>query len=721
MKPKLKELKSKLVEWFSIKRAKNPRMIVLLFILLINIVFWSISAFLISRLALSGTEGMSFWEAAYYTVTMILDAGCIQFVIADIGASGVAIAIICMVIILLGMILFTGAVIGYVTNYISSYIDNANSGTSRLKVSGHLVILNWNTRASEIVNDLLYCPGKQVVVVLVDDRKAEIQKEVNERIAHTIAKENADLRKDLKGLGFLRSEYRFLKNRLKNNITLIVREGDVFSSKQLHDISLERSRSVVILGSDINNSVCRFENLDRIKAASRGNAQTVKTLMQVSDITAAEYSDDNQKIIVEITDDWTHDLVERIIRYKVGDTDESEQRNKCNIVPVRVNQILGQILSQFSLMPELNYAYSELFSNKGATFCVKDFQCENDVEYISSYLETHPNALPLTSMAARKDGTRQGHFYYSAEDQRDIDTRATVADTGYRVKLNHRFHMSSKNVVILGHNSNCKYIMEGFASFVGEWQSNDPNMEVLNILVIDDAESLEKHGHYREYPFVFETVAATIYDRELICSTIERFVDSNENDTSVLILSDDNAPNDEIDSNALANLVYVQDIINSRKQNDAFDPESIDIIIEIIDPKHHDVIRSYNISNIVISNRYISKMITQIGEKEAIFDFYTDILTYDVARTAGYESKEVYAKKVGDFFEELPDECTVSELVRAVWYASIDSELPQDMVFPTMVLGCVKPGGKVMLFGAHNMRDMIKLEAQDKLIVYSTH
>ena len=44
-----------------------------------------------------------------------------------------------------------------------------------------------------------------------------------------------------------------------------------------------------------------------------------------------------------------------------------------------------------------------------------------------------------------------------------------------------------------------------------------------------------------------------------------------------------------------------------------------------------------------------------------------------------------------------------------------------EFVFPTMALGCVKPGGKVTLFGAHNMRDMIRLEAQDKLIVYSTH
>ena len=38
--------------------------------------------------------------------------------------------------------------------------------------------------------------------------------------------------------------------------------------------------------------------------------------MQVSDITADESSADNQKIIVEITDPWTLELVKKIIKEK---------------------------------------------------------------------------------------------------------------------------------------------------------------------------------------------------------------------------------------------------------------------------------------------------------------------------------------------------------------------------------------------------------------------
>lgn len=691
--------------------AKNPGMVVLLAILLFNIVFFIASALIISNLALEGTEKMGFFEAAFYTITMILDAGCIQFVIADIGQSGVAIAIICLVIIFIGMISFTGAVIGYITNYISNFIAISNDSTRKLSVSNHLVILNWNTRASEIINDLLYCRKKQKVVVLVSGRKKEISKEIDERLSDTIHKENHALYVRCKNLGFPKQHITYFRERLKHNITIIIREGDVYSSKQLYDISLDKARAVVILGNDINNTICKFEHKDKLEESSKGNTQTIKTLMQVSDITASESSADNQKIIVEISDDWTWELVDRIIRHK-------QVMGKCNIVPVRVNQILGQILSQFSLMPELNLAYKDLFSNKGTTFFVEDKDVSDDNEYITNYLKTHRCAIPLTSMDA--DG--KNYFFYSSLSQKDIEKTSDVADSGYTVKLNHNYWIERKNVIILGHNSKCRDIMQGFREFRNEWNFKNGKDEILQIIVIDDQQSLEKMNYYKDYPFVVDTVSASIYDEKVICSTIEKFVDSNEEDTSILILSDDSALSEDIDANALANLVYVQEIIASKKKaNPDFDVAKVDVIVEIIDPKHHDIVNSYSVNNVVISNRYISKMITQIGEKEAIFNFYTDILTYDEEDAEEYQSKEVYCKKVSTFFEEVPKECTEAELIRAVWNASVSDSIPKEKQNPTIVLGYVKQDGKLTLFEGDQQDKKVKLEKSDKIIVFTNH
>lgn len=704
-------MKRKINEWISIHVAKNPGRVLLLAILLFNVVFFFLSALIISNLSLSGTEKMPFFKAAFCTITMILDPGCVQFVVEDIGAMGVVVAVTCLCIIFIGMISFTGAVIGYITNGISNFIDNANAGSRELHVSDHVVVLNWNTRASEIINDLLYCEKKQKVVVLVNSRKAEIEREIEERIADTVERENRAIIQKYSEYGFLKRNFKIMFNRFKKNITVIVREGDVFSSKQLHDISVEKAKIVIILGNDINNTICKFEHQNHVSSTNKGNSQTVKTLMQVADITSAEYSSDDQRIVVEITDDWTRDLVNRIIDCK-------QIEGKCNIIPVEINKILGQILAQFSLMPELNYVYKELLSNKGATFYTEEREMTPDTEFIPKYLEHHKKAIPLTHMIT-DDG--KSYAYYVSNLESDIKNTCENSECDYSVTLNKNYWIEQKNVIILGHNSRCRDIMEAFCNFRSEWNKNDGS-EILHITVIDDQENLDKMNNYEEYPFVLDTIPASIYDRELICTTIDRIVSENCGDTSILILSDDKALNDDIDANALANLVFVQDIINTKiKNNPDFDKESIDVIVEIIDPKHHDIVNSYSVNNVVISNRYISKMITQIGEKESLFEFYKDILTYDIDTTGGYESKEVYAKKVSAFFDEIPNPCKADEFIRAVYDASVSKNLPENRRFPTVALGYVKPGGKTVLFAGNQSEIDVNISKHDKLIVYSNH
>ena len=211
---------------------------------------------------------------------------------------------------------------------------------------------------------------------------------------------------------------------------------------------------------------------------------------------------------------------------------------------------------------------------------------------------------------------------------------------------------------------------------------------------------------------------ADIYDREKICQAINEFVDANAEDTSILILSDDMVAHQDQDANALTYLIYVQDIISRRKQADPdFDPLRMDVVVEILNPKNSDIVRSYSIDNIVISNRYISKMITQTGEKEAIYDFYYDILTYDAsdnAEAGSFESNELYIKSVREFFRCLPPRCSASQLIRGVYNASPENNR-------NIVLGYVDGKGKITLFCGDQREFFVELQPKDKLIVFSNH
>ena len=163
----------------------------------------------------------------------------------------------------------------------------------------------------------------------------------------------------------------------------------------------------------------------------------------------------------------------------------------------------------------------------------------------------------------------------------------------------------------------------------------------------------------------------------------------------------------------------MQEIINRKKQEPDYRPGSIDVIVEIIDPKHHDIVNSYSVNNVVISNRYVSKMIAQIGEVDALFNFYSDILSYaDDDESAG---KEIYLKKVKDFFAEPPAPCTAAELIRAVFNASTDPSLPEAERDPAFVMGYVRPDGEMIIFEGDQTEIQVELHPDDKLLVFCSH
>lgn len=718
-------------EKISIFQARKPAGLVLTGIIIANLVFFIISAGIISALAPESMKYDGFWPSLYYTLTMVLDAGCIEYVISDVGEVGVIVIIACLVVIFLGMIIFTGAMIGFITNWISTFIDKANEGAHSLQISDHTVILNWNSRASEIVNDLLYTGKVEKIVVLVPDNKENVEKEIHDRLSDTIFKEEVKLEENCKNKNFIekivyKHKYRVTDKKLR----IIVRQGDTYFTQELNDICIKQAKSVIILGKDDFNNICKYEMQENINKS--GNSNTIKTLVQVADLTAADDSADKQKIIVEVEDDWTLGLVETIIKHK-------EKYGKCNIVPVSVNRILGQILSQFSIMPELNLVYSELFSNKGAAFYDEPIESDNaDISskyktdnYVVEYLKLHKKSIPLSSLVTREGGE---HFFYVANKSDDINNIGLTEDFGI-ASVQPDFQLEKRNVIILGHNSKNEDIMKGFNSFCKEWHlPGEDARSILDITVIDEAESLEKLNYYKKYDYVSDCIAADVYDRDTITDAINQYVDSHVGDVSVLILSDDHVKTEDLDAKALTYLIYVQDIIHERiAASEDFDPESIDVVVELLNPKNSDVVKNYSVDNVVISNRYISKMVTQIGEKEALYDFYNDILTYDAEVVDLYKSKELYAKKVHRFFkkDQIPEECTATELIRAVYEGSLiaanESVNPACKNNVSMVLGYVKkgkvdnPDEKMILFSGNQDKIRVRLEPEDKLILYSNH
>ena len=676
--------------WLSIQVAKHPKRVVLVLIILFNVLFITVSAALISSLSLRGTEHMNFFHAAYYTITMILDAGCIEAVITDIGTAGVALTLTCIAVIIIGMITFTGAVIGYLTNILNDFIEKANAGNTRLYLSDHTVILNWNARAPEIVTDLLYSDNKETVVALVKSGRDDIEKEIEERLYLTIEKENEIVCKKAETMGFF-ARRRYLKNNmLDNNVTFIVIEGNIFSQKQLKDIRIDYAKAVIILSND---------QTDDDGQPNEGNPQAVKALMQTTDIVSAGKASHDQNIIIEITDQWTYDIVQRIISGK-------ELGEKCNIVMFQAEKFLGQLLAQISITPEMTRIYGSLFSNKGVTFYTEPVQTDDEIGYIRDYLSTHTNAVPLALL----DRNGKRCFCFAADNQKNISKENKPDSKGCSVELGVT-QSESKRVIMVGHNSMVEEIMSCYEAYVSTQGD-------IKITVIDDAESIKRMDDYKRYPFVEEAVEFDIYNIDKSFEIFDRLLFGTTEETSILILSDDTELDENADSSALMYLVYIQDYIReSLRKNPGYDIKNVKTIVEITNPGNYDIAKGYDMVDAIISNRFTGDIITQIGEKESIYDFYKDLLSFSPDEKGG-QSKKPQVIKVSSFFRETPAPCTAYDLVRAVFEASVSSAGTKEKQSPALVLGYVKVDGEIMIFSGDLTEINVALEAEDKIIVY---
>ena len=695
----------KIFEWISIHSVKTPKFMVLLVILAANMVFLCFAALVIMEFAPPSLGEPDFWHCVYYASTMLI-SGFTSDVIEQVSEAAAVLVIFSMACVVIGMITFTGTVIGYIAQVIFNFVENADSNTRKLRISNHTVILNWNTSAAEIINEIMHKGTREKVVVLVEQDKDDIIREIKERLSDTMESDNKEVKKIAASMKPSEQRKFIRNNKVKNKLMLIVREGDSWSAKQLNDISIKQAKSIIILSNGKSIAHDNDDSNEVLEMKEKGNSSTVKTLLQVAQLVSEKDSIIKQMVVVEVENDWTLSLVKTVIR-------QVKSKGGCNIIPVAANHILGQVFSQFAIMPELNLVYSTLFSNKGVSLYVKatDDYALTDTEFISEYIENHFEAIPL-AIIHDEDGML--YRYYLSDTMQHTDSFLHTPEDNITVSINPNYEILDKHILILGHNSKSVAIMEGFKAFDKEWKKKDGS-EVLDVTIIDSESNLEKHSRYKQYSFVNKVIGANVYDREIINIAVSDFIEKFKGRGSIIILSDDTVPEEDIDADVLAYLVFIYEIINIRLSNDPeFDPDSIDLVVEILNPRNFDILSHYSTKNIIISNRYISKMIMQISEKEAIFHFYEGLLDYLVEDEESFTSKELYIKKVGEFFNVVPGPCTAADLIRAVWYCSPNEN-------KSLVLGFFCPQGNMTLFAGDQRKINITLTDKHKLILYSNH
>jgi hypothetical protein len=255
-----------------------------------------------------------------------------------------------------------------------------------------------------------------------------------------------------------------------------------------------------------------------------------------------------------------------------------------------------------------------LFSFSGA-----EFYSEKETP-LDEYLKLHNKAIPIYNY--------KGLTYILAEKEKYLSSYRSVPLTSYKkLDIMQGNIRKDKTVVIFGNNNKLKYILKSL-----ELYELDSGSKV-NCTVINNNDA----------------------------KTIDESIKNIKKIDSILILSSIDKEDKDYDSDVILTLLMIQDIAKLHKA---------DIIIELLDPKNYNIAKNYNIRNTIVSNKYISKIITQLSKNSSLYHLFVDLLTFDTNKDE--ETYEIYTYSVDSLFKDTNDLSfsSVSELINSCYFSS---------------------------------------------------
>ena len=462
----LKSIFLKLKAKKTLKTYQKPLLVTLLTLLLINFIILAIAAIIAFAIDNNNYNGALFgsnFAAAFVTAVkwMIAPNSILSY-----DTDKLSIMVLAAVVIVIEMVLFSGAIVAMVTTSLRSFIDKKSKAKGKIILSNHFIILNWNSKVPDIIFNLMLKGFKNNIVILSNQTKEYIESEI-------------------KSL--------FLANDVtqKYKANLIIKEGDPLLRGNLDDISIEKASQIVVMAredmSDGDDDNILNQDLLNLKIVLRIGSFEIPS---------------NTQIVVETDSDETRQQIENI-SYTV-----SSLKGK-SVIPVSFNRKIGQIIAQSIVSPEMAEVYLELFSFQGAEFYSIDSK-----ETVEEYMNTHDNSIPVVKL---------NKLFVLADDEKECLKRREGAISSI-VPLKPVVIRPYKNcnIFVIGDNKKSEFILDNLNRSA---ESDEFNYQIKhyhkneNDLLIKDIK--ETDGEKKVLILSDDNVSEESYDANVFVTLIE--------------------------------------------------------------------------------------------------------------------------------------------------------------------------------------------------------
>lgn len=410
----------------------HPRVAIALLLVMVNLAV----IFLFTGV-LALIKGASFFgEMAYvFTFTMCSD-GIYDFINSN---EDVICFIIKLVLVVIQMVIFSGALIGFTTDVLQTTIDKRLKNLGKMKLKDHYVFLNWSSVGPRIIYDLSFLEGDKNVVILAEgDREAILNSIQN------VFTEN--------------------KRKMKN-LTVFIKEGDPLSPKHLEDVSLANAKYVGVLLSDIEK--------DESQRMTANDLNALKSLFSIMHVNV------KANIVVEVEENETVEKIEKLLN-------TIDQKLNERIIVFSHSSVMGHIIGRSLVNPIYSTLYHELLSYDGVEFyAIPSMPVEEAFKKFN-------NCLPIVNYddddVVDENGKREADQLYVLAENKEF-SRERKVDINFVKPLTYKETNPQKpfTVFVLSPDKDAKFVRQelvGYSKLTGvkidcKCFSYDEDIEVI--------------------------------------------------------------------------------------------------------------------------------------------------------------------------------------------------------------------------------------------------
>lgn len=629
--------REKMKNKISVFKENNPSAFVFIMIILINIAFIVMSSVLL--MFLPENKGRGFFEMMRFAFTLMINpSGRYQY--SDYPVS----LIITTVVVLLGMISLTGGTVGYITNIINQILEKSANNKNKLKISSHIVILNYNHKVPSLIYDYCFDDMDSTYIVILSEKSKD---EVEMQIENVFSSNHT-------------------KNKFKN---IIIRKGNPMSKLDLDSISLKTAKTVLLMTPEEDNQ--EFNSDDKGFSVS-------KLFMFITWYFSENHDESKTNIVVETANSNAENMVKEY---------HLEQTHQISI-PVNYNEILGKIMAVTAIMPSLNDVLLHMISFEGVEIYLKDIS--DDVS-VADELRTQKTATPLFDINGRR--------VYIAENEEEIyhlkSKKYKLKKPLPKKKFTPCIALEKSEIIIIGVNSKLPYILESFACFMHEY----PDMHIHAVLMDTEENKniLDRYYDDERYIDILDSENCQPIIVEDIFNPLKSLdISLLKKTNSMLFLSDEKCSISHIDEKPLLFWSKLKDIENFNAR---------DCIVEILDMQNKDIIERRNKDQVIVSDKFLSCMYAQIGKDPVRLDVIRDIITFEndsFSRDVNdipVNKCSIFAVKSSIFFKNYSGSLTFAskrEIILWVYEATNYVYMP---------VGCIKNGVNYLFARTDNSSD----------------